>query len=208
MAKLVILTQGMAGRAHELNVDRTTIGRVEDNLFQIADPSVSSHHCEALLRGGDVVIRDLNSTNGSFINEAQITESVLKPGQKLRLGQVELRLETEGAASTAGAPAAPMPSPAAPVAPPAPPAATPAPPPLAAAPARKAGDATMVMPRGVSLSDLESGARRPGLDTTSKAFTKKRNKIGLYFWIGAGIGVLVIIILIAFALKMANSGTH
>ena len=45
MAKLVILTQGMTGRAHELNVDRTTIGRVEDNTFQIADPSVSSHHC-------------------------------------------------------------------------------------------------------------------------------------------------------------------
>jgi pSer/pThr/pTyr-binding forkhead associated (FHA) protein len=189
MAKLVILTQGMAGRAHELNVDRTTIGRVEDNVFQIADPSVSSHHCEALLRGGDVVIRDLNSTNGSYINDAQITESVLKPGQKLRLGQVELKLEVEGAPSAAPVPATPPP-----VAP--------------AAPPQKAAESTMVMPRGVSLSDLESGGRRPGLDTTSKAFTRKRNKTGLYFWIAAGIGGLVIIILIVFALKMANSGTH
>ena len=103
MAKLVILTQGMTGRAHELNVDRTTIGRVEDNTFQIADPSVSSHHCEVLLRGGEVVIRDLNSTNGSYINDAQITESVLKPGQKLRLGQIELKLETEGAVPAAPA---------------------------------------------------------------------------------------------------------
>ena len=108
MAKLVILTQGMTGRAHELNVDRTTIGRVEDNTFQIADPSVSSHHCEALLRGGEVVIRDLNSTNGTFINDAQITESVLKPGQTLRLGQIELKLEAGGPrASTPAAPAAP-----------------------------------------------------------------------------------------------------
>src|SRR5664279_1250559 len=96
MAKLVILTQGMTGRAHELNVDRTTIGRVEDNTFQIADPSVSSHHCEVLLRGGEVLIRDLNSTNGTFINDAQITESVLKPGQKMRLDQIELKLEGEG----------------------------------------------------------------------------------------------------------------
>src|SRR5208283_3723010 len=135
MAKLVILTQGMTGRAHELNVDRTTIGRVEDNTFQIADPSVSSHHCEVLLRGGEVLIRDLNSTNGSFINNAQITESVLKPGQTLRLGQIELKLETEGSAPAA-APAAP-PTPATPAAPAAP-----------AAPPRKA-DATMVMPRGV-----------------------------------------------------------
>ena len=65
MAKLVIQNQGMTGRAHELNVDRTTIGRVEDNTFQIADPSVSSHHCEVHLRGGEILIRDLNSTNGS-----------------------------------------------------------------------------------------------------------------------------------------------
>ena len=93
MAKLVILTQGLNGRAHELNVDRTTIGRVEDNLFQIAESSVSSHHCEVLLRGSDVVIKDLNSTNGTFINGEQITESVLKPGQTLRLGQIELKLE-------------------------------------------------------------------------------------------------------------------
>jgi pSer/pThr/pTyr-binding forkhead associated (FHA) protein len=94
MAKLVILTQGMTGRAHELKADRTTIGRVEDNLFQIVEPSVSSHHCEALLRGNDVVIKDLDSTNGTFIDGEKITESVLLPGQTLRLGNVELRLDT------------------------------------------------------------------------------------------------------------------
>ena len=91
MAKLVIQNQGMTGRAHELNMDRTTIGRVEDNTFQIADPSVSSHHCEVHLRGSEIFIRDLNSTNGSFINGNKITERVLKPGQMLRLGQVELK---------------------------------------------------------------------------------------------------------------------
>jgi len=97
MAKLVIQNQGMTGRACELQTDRTTIGRVEDNTFQIADPSVSSHHCEVHLRGSDILIRDLNSTNGSFINNEKITELVLKPGQILRLGQVELKLVVEGA---------------------------------------------------------------------------------------------------------------
>jgi pSer/pThr/pTyr-binding forkhead associated (FHA) protein len=89
MAKLVILTQGMTGRTHELKVDKTTIGRVEDNVFQIAEPSVSSHHCEVWLRGNEVVIKDLNSTNGTFIDDEKITESVLKPGHTLRLGQIE-----------------------------------------------------------------------------------------------------------------------
>jgi pSer/pThr/pTyr-binding forkhead associated (FHA) protein len=194
MAKLVILTQGMTGRAHELNVDRTTIGRVEDNTFQIADASVSSHHCEVLLRGGEVLIRDLNSTNGSYINDAQITESVLKPGQKLRLGQIELKLETDGSAPEAAAP--PTPTTAAAPAPPTP------------TPVRKAADATMVMPRGVSLTDLETGGRRTGLDTTSNAFSKKRNKSAMYFWIFAGIGIVVIIGLILFALSQVKNGGH
>src|SRR5256712_3432273 len=103
MAKLVVLSAGMTGRTHELKVDKTTIGRVEDNTFQIAEPSVSSHHCEVLLRGSDIVVRDLNSTNGTYINGEKVTESVLKPGQVLRLGQIEMRLETDTPA--AGGPA-------------------------------------------------------------------------------------------------------
>ncbi len=101
MAKLVLLSAGMTGRTHELKVDKTTVGRLEDNTFQIADPSVSSHHCEILLRGNDVVVRDLNSTNGTFISGDKVSESVIKPGQILRLGQIEMRLETE---ATAGPP--------------------------------------------------------------------------------------------------------
>src|SRR6266478_1328356 len=97
MAKLVVLSAGMTGRTHELKVDKTTIGRVEDNTFQIAEPSVSSHHCELVLRGNDVLVKDLNSTNGTFINGEKVSESVLKAGQVLRLGQIEMRLETDAA---------------------------------------------------------------------------------------------------------------
>jgi hypothetical protein len=102
MAKLVVLTEGFVGASYELKVERTTIGRVEDNAFPIPEPSVSAHHCEVLLRGNEIVVRDLNSTNGTFVNGEPIKESVLKPGQILRLGQVELRLsDGAGAASPA-----------------------------------------------------------------------------------------------------------
>src|SRR5262245_56274133 len=112
MAKLVVLSASMAGRSHELQVDKTTIGRVDDNTFQIAEPSVSSHHCAVLLQGSNVVIRDLNSTNGTFINGEKVSgESPLKPGQTLRLGQIELRLETEGAAAPAPVTGASAPAP-------------------------------------------------------------------------------------------------
>src|SRR5580658_8361370 len=106
MSKLVILNQGMTGRTFELIIERTTVGRVEDNTFQIADSSVSSHHAEILLHGTDIVIRDLNSTNGTFINNEKITETVLKPGQTLRFGQVELKID-DGKPVSAPPPPAP-----------------------------------------------------------------------------------------------------
>ena len=100
MAKLVVLSEGLTGKSHELKADKTTIGRVDDNSFQISEGSVSSHHCEVLLRGKDFVVKDLNSTNGTFINGERVTtESILKPGQILRLGQIEMRLETGEAAA-------------------------------------------------------------------------------------------------------------
>ena len=101
MAKLVVLSEGFTGRTYELKVEKTTVGRLDDNAFQIAEASISSHHCEILLRGNDVVVKDLNSTNGTFINGEKVTETTLKPGQILRLGQVEMRLET-GAPAAAG----------------------------------------------------------------------------------------------------------
>ncbi len=179
MAKLVIQNQGMTGRAHELNVDRTTIGRVEDNTFQIADPSVSSHHCEIHLRGSDIVIRDLNSTNGSFINGNKTEEGVLKPGQVLRLGQVELKLEVEGAAATS--PSAPS-----------------------GAPVKKQVDATMLIPRGVSLGDLEKSGRPPGFDANTP-FSKKTNKVNRWFIIIGILAGLLIVGLIIYSLMQVNA---
>ncbi|MGE3310551.1 MAG: FHA domain-containing protein [Limisphaerales bacterium] len=99
MAKLVVHTESLKGLSHELKVERTTVGRVEDNTFQVADPSVSSHHCEILLKGTDVVVKDLNSTNGTYINGDRISEATLKPGQTLRLGQIDLKLDGPSSAS-------------------------------------------------------------------------------------------------------------
>ncbi len=92
----------MTGRAYDLKAEKTTIGRVDDNAFPIAEGSISSHHCEVLLRGNEIVVKDLNSTNGTFVNGQQITgEGILKSGQILRLGQIEMRLESDEAKSTA-----------------------------------------------------------------------------------------------------------
>lgn len=97
MPKLVVITAGFSDRAFEITAEKATIGRVDDNRFCIPEPSVSSHHCEVYTKGDDIVVKDLGSTNGSFVNEAQLAadkEVTLRPGQVLRLGQIELRYET------------------------------------------------------------------------------------------------------------------
>jgi pSer/pThr/pTyr-binding forkhead associated (FHA) protein len=173
----------LKGTSHELKEDRTTIGRVEDNAFQIPEASISSHHCEVLRSGTEVVIKDLDSTNGSFINGEKITQSTLKPGQTLRLGQIELQLvEGEGAPVTPAASSAPAPAP---------------------KPATPVADQTMVMKRGVSLSDLEQGPVA-GFDTTSTVFSKKTNQVNRYFIIGGaliGAAILIVIVVVAFTMK-------
>lgn len=195
MSKLVILNQGMTGRTFELNIERTTVGRVEDNTFQIADGSVSSHHAEIILRGSEILIRDLGSTNGTFINNEKITETVLKPGQTLRFGQVELKIDDGKPVS-----APPPPAPGAPA-------------PVAAATApvtpKKSGEgSTMIIPRGVSLEQLEQGATRaPGFDTKGTGFSKKTNKVNTYFIVGGIIVGLIIVGLILFAIHQAG-GNH
>lgn len=109
MAKLVILTEGLTGLTHELSTNPTMVGRAEGNTFQINEPSVSGRHCEIRLRGNEVVVRDLKSTNGTFIEKERITEAVLKPGQVLRLGRVDLRLQISSTQIASPAPGAPSP---------------------------------------------------------------------------------------------------
>lgn len=186
MAKLVVLTQSQAGRSCDLTGERTTVGRVEDNAFQIAEPSVSSHHCEILLRGSDIVVKDLGSTNGTFINGEKITEGVLKAGQTLRLGNIELKLDTPGAPASTPPPAAPA-----------------TPPPAAPAPPKK--EPAKAATGGVNISELEGGGRTgPSFDTT--VFTKKKKNNAWWFWAVIGGALLVIIILIIVALSKIPHG--
>jgi CheY-like chemotaxis protein len=106
VAKLVVITKGFAPVAHELGEGWVTIGRGDSNNFQLVEPSISGRHCEVRLRGTELIVRDLLSSNGTFIDGKQITEAVLNPGQTLRLGEVELRFEAAASPANPAAAAA------------------------------------------------------------------------------------------------------
>lgn len=174
MPRLVLLSEGFTGTAFELKAEKTTVGRVSDNNFEIPESSVSSHHAEIILRGNEVLIRDLGSTNGTFIGGERITEAVLKPGQILRFGTIDLRLES-GEVPTAAAAAS-----------------------ASAAAAKRSLDQTRVIPQGVNLTDLE-GTRTPLDLKKNTAFSKKSNAgtkvfIGVMAVLGIGlVGLLIYI---------------
>jgi len=99
MARIVILNPPLANSAHELGESWTTVGRADGNAFQIIEGSVSGRHCEVRQRGEELQVRDLLSTNGTFIAGRKVSEGVVKVGQILRLGDVELRFEVSAPAA-------------------------------------------------------------------------------------------------------------
>ena len=94
MNKLVLTGLTHPGE-FELEPGFNTLGRNPTNDYRIHDATVSSFHCEIVMSDDSVLVRDLGSTNGTFIDNQQVHEGQLRPGQILRLGSAELRLESQ-----------------------------------------------------------------------------------------------------------------
>ncbi|MFZ4483064.1 MAG: FHA domain-containing protein [Chthoniobacterales bacterium] len=74
---------------HEFVGSVLTIGRLGDNDVQLDDGSVSSRHAEIVVEDGGAVLRDLGSTNGTFLNAEQVAgEHSLSEGDEIYFGGV------------------------------------------------------------------------------------------------------------------------
>ncbi len=68
-----------------------TLGRATRADFVVDVPLVSRFHCRFTVHtDGGLELEDLSSTNGTFVNDERITKLVLKPGDRVRAGRVEL----------------------------------------------------------------------------------------------------------------------
>ncbi len=67
-----------------------TIGRLPDNTLVIDNPAVSSHHACVFRDGDAFVVEDLESTNGTYVNEARVTRHTLRNGDVLLVGKHKL----------------------------------------------------------------------------------------------------------------------
>ena len=90
MPRLII-----SGTAHELAEDLITVGRSPDNMIVINDPSVSTHHAQLQRAGETYRLKDLDSTNGTRVNDLPAAETSLRFGDRIRFGAAEARYEPD-----------------------------------------------------------------------------------------------------------------
>jgi hypothetical protein len=99
MARLLINPGSPTAREVQLKPGANTIGRGHGNDIQLPHASVSGSHCEIIVGDHSAVLRDLGSTNGTFIQHSQIREAELRTGQTFCLGDVEIAFYSEAPAA-------------------------------------------------------------------------------------------------------------
>jgi sulfite reductase (NADPH) flavoprotein alpha-component len=72
-----------------------TLGRGPRADFVLDAALVSRAHCRLVVADNELVVENLSSTNGTFVNDRQVERSILKVGDRLRAGRVELKISTE-----------------------------------------------------------------------------------------------------------------
>ena len=123
--RLVGASGPLRDKTFALEQESLSIGRDPGNQLHIDDPALSRRHCMVIREGERFKVRDLDSLNGTYVNQARIKEQVLNHGDQIALGDTVLIFQFEKpevmatvvmsrppAAVTANAPGAPPPAPA------------------------------------------------------------------------------------------------
>jgi pSer/pThr/pTyr-binding forkhead associated (FHA) protein len=96
MPKLTLQFDGRALK--EFTVGKSvTIGRLPDNTIVIDNPAVSGHHARVFRDGDHVVVEDLKSTNGTFVNDQHVERRTLAGGDELLIGKHRLVFDASDA---------------------------------------------------------------------------------------------------------------
>ncbi len=82
-----------AGKSVELKRTPFVVGKGDECDLALKDPSVSRAHLRIETEGGAYIVRDLSSTNGTFVDQFRVREAWLRPGVIVRAGSAELRFD-------------------------------------------------------------------------------------------------------------------
>src|SRR3954469_1385000 len=91
--KLVVLKGSQRGKEFVISGDVIRIGKVEGNDLVLPEETVSRVHCEILRDQKGHLLRDLQSTNGTFLDGAEIREAYIRAGSVITIGAVQLKFQ-------------------------------------------------------------------------------------------------------------------
>jgi pSer/pThr/pTyr-binding forkhead associated (FHA) protein len=91
-AKLVVVQGDPSGKAFDLG-KASIIGRHPEAQVRLKDVKVSREHSKLFMQGADYYIVDLNSRNGTLVNDARVTKRLLHHGDEILLGDTRFRFE-------------------------------------------------------------------------------------------------------------------
>jgi len=91
--KLTITRPDLPESTFNLEQEYTHVGRAQGNEICLPYPSISNRHCIFIHSGPDIVLRDLNSSNGTYVNGEIISEAILRPGDSVQCGVVFMKFE-------------------------------------------------------------------------------------------------------------------
>lgn len=100
--RLVSDSSWLAGKVFELTGESTVLGRGKECDIVIPGTHLSRSHAVIRKQGGHLILKDLNSSNGSFINEFRIEgEQIVRPGDRLRFDVYSFRVQGPSASGNA-----------------------------------------------------------------------------------------------------------
>ncbi len=90
---LVVVDGPDQGRELEIQKERVTVGSSVISDLVLTDPNVSGSHCEIIASEKGFLLRDLDSTTGTYVDDLRVREVWIAGGTTIRLGQTQLRFQ-------------------------------------------------------------------------------------------------------------------
>ncbi len=106
MPKMIVSIDGVVIKEVQLTKERTTLGRRPYNDVVIDNLAVSGEHAAVQMMGGQVVLEDLDSTNGTFVNGKAIRRQALQHGDTIEVGKYRIQFLSEAEGERPARPAA------------------------------------------------------------------------------------------------------
>lgn len=93
---LVVISGKPLGKSFTLEKERVILGRDLTADISIGETAISRKHTEFVIANSAVTVRDLGSTNGTYVNDQRIEEKILEDGDLIRAGNTILKFLREG----------------------------------------------------------------------------------------------------------------